>query len=96
MSWFNNFTSTAALVEACIDRRHEEWLDLHRARITDAATAQERVLAVFDAYIDDAAVANDHSFRGCGLLNAAAQLPVDHPGRMGGAPPQGAGGATPP
>src|SRR4051794_17680717 len=72
MSLYNNFASKDALVAAYIDQRHEEWLDLYRARITDSATAQERVLAVFDAYIDHAAAAYDHGFRGCGLLNAAA------------------------
>ncbi len=82
MSLYNNFASKAALVEAYIDRRNEEWLDLYRARILDAATARERVLAVFDAYIDHAAAAYDHGFRGCGLLNAAAELPVGDPGRM--------------
>ena len=82
MSLYNNFASKAALVEAYIHRRHEEWLDLHRARITDTATAEERVLAVFDAYIDHSATAYDHGFRGCGLLNAAAELAADDPGRV--------------
>jgi AcrR family transcriptional regulator len=82
MSLYNNFASKAALVEAYIDARHEEWLGLYRARIADTATAQERVLAVFDAYIDHAAAAYSHGFRGCGLLNAAAELGVDDPGRI--------------
>jgi AcrR family transcriptional regulator len=82
MSLYNNFASKAALVEAYIDQRHEEWLDLYRVRITDSATAQERVLAVFDAYIDHAAAAYDQGFRGCGLLNAAAELAADDPGRI--------------
>ena len=41
----------------------------------------ERVLAVFDAYLDHAALAYEHGFRGCGLLNGAAELPAGHPGR---------------
>ena len=82
MSLYNNFASKAALVEAYIDRRHEEWLGLYQAQIADAATAQERVLAVFDAYMDHAAAANEHGFRGCGLLNAAAELPAGNPGRV--------------
>jgi AcrR family transcriptional regulator len=81
MSLYNNFASKAALVEAYIEARHEEWLDLYRARIAGTATAQDGVLAVFDAYIDHAAAAYDHGFRGCGLLNAAAELGADHPGR---------------
>jgi AcrR family transcriptional regulator len=82
MSLYNNFASKAALVEAYIDARHEEWLGLYRARIAGTATPQERVLAVFDAYIDHAAAAYSHGFRGCGLLNAAAELGVDDPGRI--------------
>lgn len=82
MSLYNNFASKATLVEAYIDRRHEEWLDLYRARLTGAATAEERVLAVFDAYLDHAAAAYGRAFRGCGLLNAAAELPAGDPGRV--------------
>jgi len=81
MSLYNNFASKAALVEAYLEARHEEWLGLYRARIAETATAEERVLAVFDAYLDHAAAAYDHGFRGCGLLNAAAELPSDDPGR---------------
>jgi len=81
MSLYNNFASKAALVEAYIDARHEEWLGLYQARLADAATAQEGVLAVFDAYIDHAAAAYNDGFRGCGLLNAAAELAADDPGR---------------
>jgi hypothetical protein len=36
---------------------------------------------VFDAYVDHAEMAYQHGFRGCGLLNAAAELPVGAPGR---------------
>jgi hypothetical protein len=39
------------------------------------------VLAVFDAYLDHAGLGYEHGFRGCGLLNAAAELPVGSPGR---------------
>jgi len=81
MSLYNNFASKAALVEAYLAARHEEWLSLYRARIADTARAPERVLAVFDAYIDHAGAAYDHGFRGCGLLNAAAELSADDPGR---------------
>ena len=39
------------------------------------------VLAVFDAYADHAALGYERGFRGCGLLNAAAELPAGDPGR---------------
>lgn len=81
MSLYNNFASKAALVEAYLQDRHEEWLDLYRARLAAASTPQERVLAIFDAYLDHAGLAYDHGFRGCGLLNAAAELPAGDPGR---------------
>lgn len=81
MSLYNNFSSKAALVEAYIDRRHRDWMDLYEARLTGAATPTEKVLAVFDAYVDHASSAYPHGFRGCGLLNAAAELPVGDPGR---------------
>ncbi len=81
MSLYNNFASKAALVEAYVEARHEEWLRLYRARVQGTSTPQERVLAVFDAYADHAAAALERGFRGCGLLNAAAELPVADPAR---------------
>jgi AcrR family transcriptional regulator len=81
MSLYNNFASKDELVVAYLDRRQAEWLKLLEARTADARSASERVVAVFDAYLDHAELAFAHGFRGCGLLNGAAELPVDHPGR---------------
>jgi AcrR family transcriptional regulator len=80
-SEYNNFASKAELVTAYLFARHEEWLGLYRARLEKAATPKSRVLAVFDAYADHADLAYEHGFRGCGLLNAAAELPIGDPGR---------------
>ncbi|WP_129658267.1 TetR/AcrR family transcriptional regulator [Rothia halotolerans] len=80
-SLYNNFASKDDLVLAYIERRHEEWLELLRRRSEAAATPLERALAVFDAYIDHAEDAHAGGFRGCGLLNAAAELPAGTPGR---------------
>ena len=50
---------------------------------TRAATdARQRLAAVVDAYVDHAEMAYRHGFRGCGLLNAAAELPAGAPGRQ--------------
>ncbi|MCX5111328.1 TetR/AcrR family transcriptional regulator [Streptomyces sp. NBC_00378] len=81
MSLYNNFDSKADLVCAYLRARHEEWLDLYRRRLADAQGPAEAVLAVFDAYADHADFAYEHGFRGCGLLNAAAELPTGHEGR---------------
>lgn len=80
-SLYNNFASKADLVTAYLYARHEEWLGLYRARLQKATTPRNRVLAVFDAYADHAHLAYEHGFRGCGLLNAAAELPAGDPGR---------------
>lgn len=80
-SLYNNFASKADLVAAYLASRHEEWLALYWERVAAAVTPQDRVLAVFDAYIDHADFAYEHGFRGCGLLNAAAELPAGAPGR---------------
>jgi AcrR family transcriptional regulator len=80
-SLYNNFSSKADLVAAYLDARHEEWMGLYRTRLEVTAGARERVLAVFDAYADHADLAYEHGFRGCGLLNAAAELPAGDPGR---------------
>jgi AcrR family transcriptional regulator len=80
-SLYNNFSSKAELVTAYLNARHEEWLGLYRKRLEKAAGAKERVLAVFDAYADHAGLAYERGFRGCGLLNAAAELPAGDSGR---------------
>ena len=81
MSLYNNFSSKADLVNAYIEARHAEWQRLYQRRLKAAATPRERVLAVFDSYVDHAACAYERGFRGCGLLNAAAELPVGDLGR---------------
>lgn len=78
---YNNFASKEALVAEYLRVRHQEWLDLYAVRAATATTPRDGVLAVFDAYIDHASLAYEHGFRGCGLLNAAAELPAGHPGR---------------
>jgi AcrR family transcriptional regulator len=82
MSLYNNFASKDDLVQAYLQARHEEWLDLYRRRLATATDARERIAAVFDAYIEHAESAYAHGFRGCGLLNAAAELPAGAPGRQ--------------
>ncbi|WP_217638028.1 TetR/AcrR family transcriptional regulator [Geodermatophilus poikilotrophus] len=82
MSLYNNFAGKDDLVLAYLEARHEEWLGLHRRRLGTATDARQRVAAVFDAYVDHAELAHRHGFRGCGLLNAAAELPAGAPGRQ--------------
>jgi AcrR family transcriptional regulator len=82
MSLYNNFASKDDLVLAYLQARHEEWLNLYRRRLAAATHARQRVGAVFDAYVDHAELAYRHGFRGCGLLNAAAELPAGAPGRL--------------
>lgn len=80
-SLYNNFASKSDLIMTYLDARHREWMELYVRRVTEADEPAERVLAVFDAYIDHAKAGYESGFRGCGLLNAAAELPVGDPGR---------------
>jgi AcrR family transcriptional regulator len=82
MSLYNNFASKDDLVLAYLEARHEEWLDLYRRRLAAATDARQRLTAVVDAYVDHAEMAHRNGFRGCGLLNAAAELPAGAPGRQ--------------
>jgi AcrR family transcriptional regulator len=81
MSLYNNFASKDELVLAYLAARHEEWLGLYRARLDPGTDPRAGIMAVFDAYIDHSKMAYQHGFRGCGLLNAAAELPAGAPGR---------------
>ncbi|WP_339758871.1 TetR/AcrR family transcriptional regulator [uncultured Sulfitobacter sp.] len=80
-SLYNNFASKSDLVTAYIDQRHDEWLGLYAYRKATAHLPKDKILAVFDAYDDHARFAYERGFRGCGLLNAAAELDADDPGR---------------
>ncbi|NYV76025.1 TetR/AcrR family transcriptional regulator [Streptomyces sp. UH6] len=80
-SLYNNFSSKAELVRACLDARHEEWFAMYRTRLERTAGPREAVLAVFDTYADSAEAARETGFRGCGLLNVAAELPAGDAGR---------------
>lgn len=82
MSLYNNFTSKADLVAAFIEMRNQEWLDLYAIRLKTADTAAKRILAIFDAYTDHAEFSYENGFRGCGLLNAAAELSVGDQARL--------------
>jgi AcrR family transcriptional regulator len=80
MSLYNNFSSKADLVRAYLDARHERWLTRYRSRLRQAKAPRQAVLAVFDSYIDSARD-DGEEFRGCGLLNAAAEMPAGDEGR---------------
>lgn len=81
MSLYNNFSSKSELVTAYLQTRVDAWHGLLGQRLSQASSPRERILAVFDAYADHAAEAYAIGFRGCGLLNAAAELPIGNPGR---------------
>lgn len=80
-SLYNHFASKRELVAFYLEARHAEWLALYDARLSQASTPRDKVMAVFLAYEDHALNAYEHGFRGCGLLNAAAELPVGDAGR---------------
>ena len=80
-SLYNNFRSKSELVATYLDIRHQEWLGLYAARAGNISLPIDGILAVFDAYEDHAELAYAHGFRGCGLLNAAAELPAGDTGR---------------
>jgi len=81
MSLYNNFASKADLISGYLQNRVTEWQAILAGRLKNAQTPEERILAVFDSYADHAGLAYEWGFRGCGLLNAAAELPVGDAGR---------------
>ncbi|MBJ6636509.1 helix-turn-helix transcriptional regulator [Streptomyces coelicolor] len=81
MSLYNNFSSKADLVRAYLDDRHEDWLVRYRRRVGPEPDPRDGVLGVFDTYIDGADAPPTGDFRGCGLLNAASEMPAGHEGR---------------
>ena len=82
MSLYNNFATKSDLITCYIEARHQEWLDLYEKRKIQIKTPLDGILAVFDAYQDHAEFAYENGFRGCGLLNAAAEFPAHSPERL--------------
>lgn len=53
-------------------------LGLYDCRLADAADARDKIAAIFDLQCRSGVeLAYRHGFRGCGMLNAAAELPAD-------------------
>lgn len=71
---YDRFGSKDTLIRVYLQARHRAWWTRLQGRL--AETSPPRVLAVFDAYTDDLLPTD----RGCGFLNAAAELSTDHPG----------------
>ncbi|WP_219806394.1 MULTISPECIES: TetR/AcrR family transcriptional regulator [Streptomyces] len=70
---YNNFGSKDTLVATYLKNRHSGWWAGLEARL--AAAERPRALTFFDVYAEDARAID----RGCAFLNAAAELPADHP-----------------
>ncbi|MCP3425591.1 TetR/AcrR family transcriptional regulator [Rothia sp. AR01] len=70
---YDRFGSKDALVAVYLQARHQRWWERLERRI--AGAPWPRALAVFDAYADD----EWSSERGCAFLNAAGELPAEHP-----------------
>lgn len=70
---YKNFGSKDGLVVAYLLNRHRWWWALLEEEVEHAESP--RALAFFTVYAAD----HGNSRRGCAFLNAAAELPADHP-----------------
>jgi AcrR family transcriptional regulator len=68
---YNHFASKDDLVLAYTDLREDRWRKILDERLADATDPVDRILVYFDAYF---AVPDDEDFRGCALINAAAEI----------------------
>lgn len=79
MTLYNNYSSKDELVAAWLTWRQENWEQNLASRLDRAESGTDRILAVFDAYLDSA---TEPGHRGCVFLNAAAEIPAaEHPAR---------------
>lgn len=65
------FPSKATIVLEVLDRRHELWNTGVNNRVARAETPREKLLAIYDYLFD---WFSDDTFRGCGFINAFAEL----------------------
>jgi AcrR family transcriptional regulator len=78
MTLYAHFGSKDELVVAYLEARDQRFLEQLEAELGVRTDPLERALTVVDLYersLDEA------GFRGCAFINAAAELPGDHPGR---------------
>lgn len=68
---YARFPSKASIVLEVLDRRHLMWTRGIDARADSASTPRDRLLAIYDFLADWFA---DDTFRGCGFINAFAEL----------------------
>ncbi len=71
---YNHFPSKDELLFAYIRWRDEQWRERLASRLSGVDDPQARILVYFDAYFD---TPDDEDFRGCGFLNAAAEISGD-------------------
>jgi len=69
---YNHFPSKDDLLLAYIELRDHRWRTILEERLDGVDDPVDRVLVYFDAYFD---VPEDEDFRGCSLINAAAEIP---------------------
>lgn len=71
---YNQFGSKDTLVTAYLQQRDDKWWAQIEQRIDESEPP--RTLVLIDAYVDHSTEID----RGCAFINAAAELPADHPG----------------
>jgi AcrR family transcriptional regulator len=69
---YNHFASKDDLVLAYLELRENRWRKLLDERLDGVTDPVDRILAYVDAYFG---VPSDEDFRGCALINAAAETP---------------------
>ncbi|MEQ8710092.1 MAG: TetR/AcrR family transcriptional regulator [Rhodospirillales bacterium] len=76
MTLYNHFPSKDALIEAVLQRRHEELTDWITRQVEARASAPaDRLLAIFDVLGDWLA---SEDFRGCLFVRAVGELGISH------------------
>lgn len=78
MTLYSNFGSKDELVVAYLDERDRRFFERLDEELAARDDALDRALAVVDLY---QRYLDEDGFRGCAFVNAAAELPEDHPGR---------------
>lgn len=74
MSLYNNFSSKEELINEFVEECYGEWFVLYKTYLSVAETRQDKILAIFDAHIENFDLSYKGRIRGCPLLNAAGEL----------------------
>lgn len=82
MSLYNNYNDKSELISDYINLIISDWLKRYEDKNRKSFTPIEKILAIFDTYLECFEIFGDDLYRGCGLINASVEFDVNSKERV--------------